>query len=58
MNAPSADLIENICHNFRRLLGVFVTPQPHVTPQPPHNATDEDAEKTSKIMAIVSNKIS
>ena len=46
MNLPSGDLVENICHNFRHLLGVF------------HNATDEDTEKTLKHMASIFNQIS
>ena len=65
MNLPLGDLVENECHNFRRLRqwrceglrsggssprstlhSCHMTRLGHVTTQPPHNATDEDAAKT------------
>ena len=49
MNLPSGDPVKSLAIIFDSLLGVFVsgvmTRTGHVTPQPPHNATDEDAEK-------------
>ena len=43
----------------RTLSSVFIGPITLPVPQPPpHNATDKDAEKTSKIMANVFTKIS